>query len=88
VVLDMSRHWLRARLEGREVRLTINLAGDKSFDTLETEWMTRIAARPRTSLHGLLADTIPAAVAAAILQRTRSTLPFRSRICPDSIAAG
>lgn len=71
VVLDMSRHWLRARLEGREVRLTINLAGDKSFDTLETEWMTRIAARPRTSLHGLLADTIPAAVAAAILQRTR-----------------
>jgi len=69
VVLDMSRHWLRARLEGREARLTINLAGGEPFESLEKQWMIRTAAKPRTSLHGMLAAIMPAAPAAAILQR-------------------
>jgi predicted Rossmann fold flavoprotein len=69
VVLDMSRHWLRARGEGHDVRLTINLVAGESFDSLEHNWTARTASRPRLSLHGLLADLMPAGVAAAILER-------------------
>jgi predicted Rossmann fold flavoprotein len=69
VVLDMSRHWLRARLEGRDVRVTLNLAGGKDFESLEQEWTTLMPMRPRGSLHGVLAAMMPAAVSAAILQR-------------------
>ena len=67
LVLDMSRHWLRARLAERETRLTINLVGGKRFESVEQEWTDGTAARPRVSVHGLLADMMPAAVAAAIL---------------------
>ena len=69
VVLDISRHWLRARVEGREARLTVNLAGGKSFESLEKGWTTLTAARPRTSLQGVLADMMPSAVSGAILER-------------------
>lgn len=69
VVLDMSRHWLRARVEGREARLTLNLAGGASFESLEHEWTLRTAARPRVSLHGALAEWVPGAVSTAILER-------------------
>lgn len=69
VVLDMSRHWLRARLQGRAARITLNLAAGESFESLERSWTAQTAAKPRTSLQGLLADIIPAAVGAAILER-------------------
>jgi predicted Rossmann fold flavoprotein len=69
LVLDMSRHWLRARLEKRDVRLTLNLTGGKSFESLEEGWTKRTTARPRASLQGTLTDTMPAAVCAAILER-------------------
>jgi predicted Rossmann fold flavoprotein len=69
VVLDMSRHWLRARLQGRAARITLNLTGGETFESLERSWTTQTAAKPRTSLQGLLADIIPTAVAAAILER-------------------
>ena len=69
VVLDMSRHWLRARLEGHDAHITINLAGGENFESLEKRWTTHAAAKPRTSLQGLLTDLIPAAVAAATLER-------------------
>jgi hypothetical protein len=69
VVLDMSRHWLRARLEGHNAHLTINLAGSENFESLEKSWTTQAAAKPRTSLQGLLTDRMPTAVAAAMLER-------------------
>ena len=69
VVLDTSRHWLRARLQGLEARLTLNLVGGKSFELLEEEWTTLTAVRSRTSVHGVLAGFMPAAVSAAILER-------------------
>jgi predicted Rossmann fold flavoprotein len=69
VVLDMSRHLLRARLEGRDAKLTINFVGGKSFESLEQVWANRATARPRASLHGVLAEMIPAALAAELLAR-------------------
>jgi predicted Rossmann fold flavoprotein len=68
LVLDMSRHWLRARLEQRAVRLTLNLVKGETFESLEKAWTLWTAARPRTSLQGVLADMMPAAVSSAILE--------------------
>ena len=69
VVLDMSRHWLRARLEHRDARVTINLIADKSFESLEPDWTRRATASPRTSIQSIVAGTMPGAVAAAVLER-------------------
>ena len=69
VVLDMSRHWLRAHLQQQDTRLTVNLAGGKSFESLEQAWTASTPSRPRVSVQGLLAEIVPAAVAAGILER-------------------
>ena len=67
VALDMSRHWLRAQLQGHEVRLTARLCGDQTFEQLDRAW-TRLAARQgRSSLHRSLSAMVPAAVAFALL---------------------
>ncbi len=69
VVLDMSRHWLRARLAHTDTRLTINVVGGKSFESVEELWTAVTASRPRTSVQGVLADLMPAAAGAAVLDR-------------------
>lgn len=69
VVLDMSRHWLRAQHENRHPRLTLNLLPGQSFESLETQWHEWTTSRPRTSLQGVLGGLMPAAVAARILER-------------------
>jgi predicted Rossmann fold flavoprotein len=69
VVLDMSRHWLRVQLEQADARLTTNLVGGKSFESVEQVWTTWTASRARTSVQGLLADLMPVAVGTAILHR-------------------
>jgi predicted Rossmann fold flavoprotein len=68
-VLDMSRHWLRAQIHQQDTRMTINLAGGRMFDSLEREWTGKTAGKPRTLLHGLLADILPAALASMLLER-------------------
>ena len=69
VVLDMSRHWLRAQLENRRSRITLNVVPGQSFESLEEQWRGWTTSRPRTSLQGILGSVIPAAVATCILQR-------------------
>ena len=67
--LDMSRHWLRARLERREVMLAARLLKEQSFESVETGWTNRTARQPRTGLHNALAEMLPASVASALLDR-------------------
>jgi len=68
VVLDASRHWLRAELESRTVRVTINLLPGDTFDDVDTR-LTRLAAsRPRTLLQTAVAELLPSSVASAALQ--------------------
>jgi predicted Rossmann fold flavoprotein len=67
-VLDVSRHWLRARLEQRDARLTINFAPGESFDSVDRTWALHAEERPRASIHSTLARMIPASVATAVLQ--------------------
>lgn len=67
VVLNASRHWARARLEGRAVRLTLNFYPGESFDTVHARWVAAAASRPRTSARAVLAARLPDAVAVAVL---------------------
>jgi predicted Rossmann fold flavoprotein len=69
VVLDMSRHVLRARLEGKDTALTVNLPGGEAFEILEQRWTALARERPRAAVATVLADMLPAAVAHAVLDR-------------------
>ncbi len=69
VVLDMSRHWLRARLEERSAHVTLSLLPGESFESVDRGWTSLLAIKPRASVHGRLAELVPASVAAALLER-------------------
>jgi predicted Rossmann fold flavoprotein len=69
VVLDVSRHWLRSRLEERDARITVNFAPGESFESVDRKWRSLAENRPRASLHGALAEVVPASVATAVVQR-------------------
>jgi predicted Rossmann fold flavoprotein len=68
-VLDASRHWLRAQLEGRDPRMTVNFSPGDRFETLDQRWTTLSAARPRTSVISALSAALPGSVAGALLVR-------------------
>jgi predicted Rossmann fold flavoprotein len=68
LVLNASRHWARARLEGRAVRLTLSYHPGCSFDEVDARWTVAAAARPRTTVRGQLAGDLPDALATAILR--------------------
>ena len=67
VVLDASRHWARARLEGRQVRVTLSLYPGETFDDVEARWIAAAAERPRAFVRTVLAAGLPEAVAIAVL---------------------
>lgn len=67
VVLNASRHWERARLEQRPVRVTINFRPGSSFESVEREWIEAAGARPRATLRGFLSSHLPETLAGAIL---------------------
>lgn len=68
VTLNASRHWLRAGLEGRSVRLTASFRPGVAFDGQEHWWTTTTAARPKASVLTALSMLVPAAVSAAVLR--------------------
>src|SRR5262245_31877723 len=41
VALNLSRHWLRAVLEGRTVAVTANFTGNLDFEAMERFWLDR-----------------------------------------------
>ena len=65
-VLDASRHWLRARLEGRAVSATANLAPAERFESLDARLVAAARHRSRTRVATLVAELMPAAVAQAV----------------------
>jgi predicted Rossmann fold flavoprotein len=83
VTLNMSRHWLRAMLEGRRPALTVSFCPGQLFEDAESWWTARAAERPQMSVHQSLAALVPDSVAAALLSRLaideRSTLAHFTR---------
>jgi len=69
VVLNASRHWLRAQLEGRAAAVTANFCPGRQFDDLDDEWQTRARDAPRAAVLTALSTIVPASVAAALLGR-------------------
>ena len=66
--MNASRHWLRARLERRDVSITLNLRPGKQFDDVDAEWQQLASVNPRAAVQSTLASMVPASVAAATLQ--------------------
>jgi predicted Rossmann fold flavoprotein len=68
--LDMSRHWLRARMDLRqEMTLTLSVCPDETFETLDDAWVALARTRPRLTVQSSIADRIPASVASDVLRR-------------------
>ncbi len=66
--LDMSRHWLRARLEGHASRLTANFLPGETFDRADRRLTDLSTAQPKTALRNALARWLPTSVTQALLQ--------------------
>jgi predicted Rossmann fold flavoprotein len=67
LVLNASRHWARARLEGRRVSLTLNVHPGDSFETVERRWIAASSERPRSTARSLLTMQLPEKFATAML---------------------
>jgi predicted Rossmann fold flavoprotein len=63
LALDASRHWARARVEHREVRLALNMHPGETFEHVESRWMAAAASRPRATVRSTLAADLPGAIA-------------------------
>jgi predicted Rossmann fold flavoprotein len=71
VVLDASRDFLRARLEGRSPQLAANLLPGHDFAELEQRLVRLARAAPRTSAERGLGTWLPQAVAEALAEDAR-----------------
>ena len=69
--LDASRHWQRARLEGRTVTVTANLLPGHDFPALEAKLLQLVQSQPRTHLRNVLATLLPGKVVDALLARLK-----------------
>ena len=67
VALNASRHWARARLEGRDVAITVNFCPGRSFDRLDAYLTGLVKERPKAAVQTALSALVPASVAAALL---------------------
>jgi hypothetical protein len=67
VVLDISRHYTRARQAGRATRLTANLLPCGDFEKIDAWLLACAAAQPRAQLRTILSERMPAAVARAVI---------------------
>ena len=66
--LDVSRHWLRARLENRRVSVTVSLRPDETFESLDRAWVALAASRPRLTVQTALSTNVPSSLAEAVLE--------------------
>lgn len=67
-VLDASRHWARARQQGRPASVAINMLPGKHLQWAERTLLDKAAAQPRSILRNALGDWLPARVADAVLR--------------------
>ena len=68
VALNLSRHWLRARLEGREIAVSASFLPAGGFEEAEKALLALARSKPRATLQNTLATLVPAALAAALLR--------------------
>ena len=67
VVLNLSRHWHRATLDGANVDVLMNVSPGETFESLEAWWLDQERGRPRARATTVLSTRVPAAIADAWL---------------------
>jgi len=63
VILNASRHWLRARLEGRGATIVLSVVPGETFESIEQWLSAEQRNRPRALVRTVIAARVPAAVA-------------------------
>lgn len=66
--LNLSRHYLRAALERRPTRVTVNFCREP-FDSIDARWLRLARERPKLSVAAAMAEFVPGSVATALLAR-------------------
>lgn len=66
-VLELSRHWHRARLERREPALSVSFLPDDDHAAADAGLLTLASQHPRERVHNALAHLVPARVADALV---------------------
>lgn len=61
--LDISRHWLRAKLEAIPTRLTVNLLPGQTFESVDAWLVEGARTRPSAEVSSILADRLTRRVA-------------------------
>jgi predicted Rossmann fold flavoprotein len=69
VAMNASRHWHRAALEERDVRLTLNFCPGATFDDIDARLQRLAQQSPRTTTQSSMCRFVPASVATAMLGR-------------------
>jgi predicted Rossmann fold flavoprotein len=70
LALNASRHWHRAVAERRRVAVTLSFLPGLDFAAVDGRLLDAVAARPSAAIRGVIAEWLPAAVAARLLERT------------------
>jgi predicted Rossmann fold flavoprotein len=68
VAMNASRHWLRARLEGRQSSITVSFCPGRQFDEVDAGLQQLAAANPKMMVRTAVASMLPASVADAMLR--------------------
>jgi predicted Rossmann fold flavoprotein len=68
VVLNASRHWARATLERRAVRLTVSFCPGETFEMIDARWRQAARERPRSSVRARLAAEMPESLASVVVR--------------------
>jgi predicted Rossmann fold flavoprotein len=71
--LDVSRHWLRAQIDGRPAQVSASFAASDDFESIEAAWVALAAARPRLAVQTAVSAKVPAAMAGALLRRAATS---------------
>ena len=66
VVLDISRHWIAARKEDKDVALVVNFLPDETFESLDELFVNEGRKNPRATIDSVLRGRLPARLIEAI----------------------
>lgn len=68
-IMDASRHWHRARLNGDDVSVALNFLPGDDFPSTEQRFLDLAASQPKRSVRNALGTLLPSRLGEAILER-------------------
>jgi predicted Rossmann fold flavoprotein len=71
VILNASRHWLRARLEGQKADVMLRVMPGETRESLDAWMQEQIRSHPRALLRRVIASRLPASVADVWVEAAR-----------------